>query len=61
MLGEYLLMSTVFSGYVASERRVLSFSSLAGPNVDFELVSADAERFRVVDNQPTCNLGPKVG
>ena len=38
-------MSTVFSGYVASERRVLSFSSLAGPDVDFELVSADAERF----------------
>jgi hypothetical protein len=38
-------MSTVFSGYVASERRVLSFSSLAGPDADFELVSADAERF----------------
>ena len=34
-----------FDSYATSERRVLPYSSLAGPDLDFELVSADAERF----------------
>jgi hypothetical protein len=46
MLGSCLLMSPGFSGYVASERDASCHFRLSlGPDVDIELVSADAERF----------------